>query len=141
MQVNRIEPVLIVGGYGVVGRRIAIDLAPDYPGRIVLGGRNLARANACAAGARFALRVDLKHNGSSRYAILQGRTQADATAAGAAGVTRALIEKMVPEPGAWMPEQVIDPGPFLKRLAEKGLLVEFPGTEIVNPPSRFRALG
>jgi short subunit dehydrogenase-like uncharacterized protein len=43
------QDILIVGGYGVVGRRIAIDLAPDYSGRIVLGGRNLARANACAA--------------------------------------------------------------------------------------------
>jgi hypothetical protein len=88
-------------------------------------------------GARFALRVDLTRNGSSGYAILQGRTQADAAAAGAAGVARALIEKMVREPGAWMPEQVIDPGPFLNRLVEKGLRVEFPGTEIVNPPSRF----
>jgi NAD(P)-dependent dehydrogenase (short-subunit alcohol dehydrogenase family) len=42
------QDTLIVGGYGVVGRRIAIDLAQDYPGRIVLGGRNLARANTCA---------------------------------------------------------------------------------------------
>jgi NAD(P)-dependent dehydrogenase (short-subunit alcohol dehydrogenase family) len=41
--------ILIVGGYGVIGSRIAIDLAPDYSGRIVLGGRNLARANAYAA--------------------------------------------------------------------------------------------
>jgi saccharopine dehydrogenase (NAD+, L-lysine forming) len=56
-------------------------------------------------GARFALRVDLTRNGSSGYAVLQGRTQADAAAAGAAGVARALIEKMVREPGAWMPEQ------------------------------------
>ena len=54
------------------------------------------------------------------------RTQADAAAAGAAGVARALIEGDIREPGAWMPEQVIDPGPFLSRLAVHGLKVEWP---------------
>jgi short subunit dehydrogenase-like uncharacterized protein len=38
-----------VGGYGVVGARIAADLAPDFPGRVVLGGRNFDRANAVAS--------------------------------------------------------------------------------------------
>jgi hypothetical protein len=41
-------------------------------------------------------------------------------------VARALIEGDVREPGAWMPEQVIEPGPFLSRLAAGGLKVEFP---------------
>ncbi|SFI64196.1 saccharopine dehydrogenase family protein [Bradyrhizobium sp. cf659] len=77
-------------------------------------------------GARFALRVDVTHNGSTQCAILHGRTQADAAAAGASGVARALIERRVPEPGAWMPEQVIEPGPFFARLAKNGLRVEFP---------------
>jgi saccharopine dehydrogenase (NAD+, L-lysine forming) len=36
--------ILIVGGYGVVGRRIANELAPEYPDRIVVAGRNPARA-------------------------------------------------------------------------------------------------
>lgn len=40
--------ILIVGGYGVVGSRIAADLAPDYPDRIIVAGRNLARAQAVA---------------------------------------------------------------------------------------------
>ena len=34
----------------------------------------------------------------------------------------------VAEPGAWMPEQIVDPGPFLSRLATQGLKVEFPDT-------------
>jgi saccharopine dehydrogenase (NAD+, L-lysine-forming) len=42
------QDLVVVGDYGMVGRRIAIDLAQDYPGRIVLGDRNLARANTCA---------------------------------------------------------------------------------------------
>jgi hypothetical protein len=41
-------------------------------------------------------------------------------------VARALIEGEIREPGAWMPEQVIDPAPFLSRLAAHGLKVEWP---------------
>jgi saccharopine dehydrogenase-like NADP-dependent oxidoreductase len=75
--------------------------------------------------ARFALRVDVGCGGRSKHATLLGQEQADAAAAGAAGVAQLLIEGKV-EPGAWMPEQVVDPGPFLSRLASRGLKVEFP---------------
>jgi len=37
--------ILIVGGYGVVGKRIAALLAPKFPGRVVIGGRDAARAS------------------------------------------------------------------------------------------------
>jgi saccharopine dehydrogenase-like NADP-dependent oxidoreductase len=77
-------------------------------------------------GARFALRVDVRHGDRSRHATLCGRAQADAAAAGAAGVARALIEGEVREAGSWMPEQVLESGPFLSRLAVHGLIVEFP---------------
>jgi uncharacterized protein YbjT (DUF2867 family) len=30
--------ILITGGYGTVGRRVAADLAPDYPGHVVAAG-------------------------------------------------------------------------------------------------------
>jgi len=76
-------------------------------------------------GARFALRVDVRRGQSSISATLVGQAQANAAAAGAAGVARTLIEGHL-EPGAWMPEQVIEPGPFLSRLAAGGLKVEFP---------------
>ena len=29
------QGILIVGGYGVVGRRIAAELASDYPARVI----------------------------------------------------------------------------------------------------------
>lgn len=77
-------------------------------------------------GARFALRVDVRRGQRSRYATLFGHTQADAAAAGAAGVARLLIEGEVKEAGAWMPEQIVDPGLFLSRLEGRGLKVEFP---------------
>ena len=41
--------ILIVGGYGTVGRRSAADLAPDYPGRIVVAVRSLEKATQLAA--------------------------------------------------------------------------------------------
>ena len=77
-------------------------------------------------GARFALRVDVRRGSQRRYGIFLGRTQADAAAAGAAGVVRSLLAGNVHEPGAWMPEQVIDPAPFMARLAARGLNVQFP---------------
>jgi saccharopine dehydrogenase-like NADP-dependent oxidoreductase len=38
--------ILIVGGYGVVGRRIAAQLTPLFPGRVVIAGREKRRAEA-----------------------------------------------------------------------------------------------
>jgi short subunit dehydrogenase-like uncharacterized protein len=41
--------ILIVGGYGQVGRSIAERLAPLFPGRVTIAGRNLDKARAAAA--------------------------------------------------------------------------------------------
>ena len=41
-------------------------------------------------------------------------------------VARMLIEDEVREPGAWMPEQVVNAAPFLSRLATRGPKVDFP---------------
>lgn len=72
----------------------------------------------------FALRVDVRCGMSSGRATLVGRGQADAAAAGAAGIARLLIEDHV-KPGAWMPEQIVDAEPFLSRLRAQGLEVKF----------------
>jgi saccharopine dehydrogenase-like NADP-dependent oxidoreductase len=42
--VSRDTDILITGGYGTVGRRVAGDLAPDYPGRVVVAGRSAEKA-------------------------------------------------------------------------------------------------
>jgi saccharopine dehydrogenase (NAD+, L-lysine forming) len=66
------QAILIVGGYGVVGRRIAIELAPDYPDRVVVSGRNLARAQEIATaighGVR-ARRIDIAEPDSIAVAL------------------------------------------------------------------------
>ena len=41
--------ILITGGYGTVGRRVAADLAPEYPGRLVVAGRSAEKAARLAA--------------------------------------------------------------------------------------------
>jgi len=41
--------ILIVGGYGQVGRSIAERLAPIFPGRVTIAGRNQSKANTAAA--------------------------------------------------------------------------------------------
>src|SRR5215218_9137085 len=40
--------ILITGGYGTVGRRVAADLAPDYPDRVVVAGRSAEKASQLA---------------------------------------------------------------------------------------------
>lgn len=42
------DEILITGGYGEVGRRIAAHLAPRYPGSVVVAGRDVGRAAAMA---------------------------------------------------------------------------------------------
>jgi saccharopine dehydrogenase-like NADP-dependent oxidoreductase len=53
---------------------------------------------------------------------LVGRGQASGTAIGAAAVVRALAEGEVRQPGIWLAEQVVLPGPFFERLATCGLV-------------------
>ena len=84
----------------------------------------ISRRRAAADDIRFALRVDVTHDGRSAHATLVGRAQADAAAIGASATVRSLMEGDIPEPGAWMPEQVIPRPGFLAHLARHGLIVE-----------------
>ena len=106
--------ILITGGYGTVGRRIAADLAPEYPGRVVVAGRSAEKAKKFAAELRHGARGSVK-------ASLVGRGQATGTAIGAAAVVRSLAEDEVEHPGIWLAEQVVPPEPFFERLAARGL--------------------
>src|SRR5829696_3187550 len=64
--------LLITGGYGTVGRRVAADLAPDYPGRLVVAGRSAAKAAQLAAGIGYgarARRIDVGDRASIEAAL------------------------------------------------------------------------
>ena len=101
----------------------AVRLVAGERLRNVLAKRRSARAPNEGA-ARFALRVDVIHDGRSAHATLVGGPQADAAAAGASATVRSLMEGEISEPGVWMPEQVISPSGFFSRLAEQSLTVE-----------------
>lgn len=117
-----IEPAWLANVLSIMTRTGASRLvAVDWVRHAIARTR---RDRPSAQGARFALRVDVRRGSHSRYATLVSCTQADAAAAGAAGVVRLLVEGRIPEPGAWMPEQVVDPTPFLARLAAEGLSVQ-----------------
>ena len=77
------------------------------------------------ADARFALCVEVECGDRSKRATLLGRGQANATAIGAAGIARLLIESDSAGPGAWMPEQIVEPRAFFSLLAGRGLVIEF----------------
>ena len=66
--------------------------------------------------------VEVRGARGSVRAGLVGRGQATGTAIGAAAVVRALAEGEVKQPGIWLAEQVIPPGPFFERLAVRGLV-------------------
>jgi saccharopine dehydrogenase-like NADP-dependent oxidoreductase len=55
-------------------------------------------------------------------ASLVGRGQASGTAIGAVALVRSLAEGEVERPGVWLAEQVVPTGPFLERLAARGLV-------------------
>ena len=62
--------ILIVGGYGKVGRSIAERLAPPLPGRVAISGRSLSKAQAVAG--------EIGHGVEGRAIDIQAASSADA---------------------------------------------------------------
>src|SRR5215213_3955674 len=79
--------ILITGGYGTVGRRVAADLAPDYPDRVVVAGRSAEKAARLTA--------ELGHGVRSRH-IDVGDPDSVEAALGGVGVVMSCIDQ--PEP-------------------------------------------
>lgn len=69
---------------------------------------------------RFALIVEVRGSGGVMTMSFAGRNQADATAAGAAEVARALAEGEVAQPGVWLPEEVLSSECFFEALTSQG---------------------
>jgi saccharopine dehydrogenase-like NADP-dependent oxidoreductase len=85
---------------------------------------------------RFALVVTVEGSGRVMKMSLTGRHQADATAAGAAELARALAAGEVEQAGVWLPEEVISHERFFEALA---LLGWTPAVEESSPTARNRA--
>jgi saccharopine dehydrogenase (NAD+, L-lysine forming) len=59
------ENILVIGGYGHVGRNVCLELAKDFPGKVIAAGRDLQKAEDFAAttsGAVRARRVDISRD-------------------------------------------------------------------------------
>lgn len=62
MRVDGATGIVVVGGYGAVGRTVCTELARRFPGRVFAAGRNLGRAEAFSrqtGGRVVPLRLDL----------------------------------------------------------------------------------
>jgi len=83
----------------------------------------------------YGLVVEAQGPSGSVRASLVGHGQADITAWGAAALARAVVNRQVSQPGIWLAEQVVPPGPFLEHLAANGVL---PRVEAVGhtPPHK-----
>ena len=64
--------------------------------------------------------VEARSADGSSYLTVSGRGQAHATAASALVMARMLLDGPATRPGVWLPEQVVDPSPFFRSLAELG---------------------
>ena len=84
---SRDTDILITGGYGTVGRHVAADLAPDYPGRLVVAGRSAAKAGQLAA--------EIGHGARGRTIDVGDPASVEA-ALGGVGVVMSCIDQ--PEP-------------------------------------------
>jgi saccharopine dehydrogenase-like NADP-dependent oxidoreductase len=150
--VSKGTDILITGGYGTVGRRVAADLAPDYPDRVVVAGRSAEKAARLAAelghGVRgrrvdvgdpdsveaaldgvgvvmsciYGVTVEVEGARGRVRASLVGRGQATATAIGATAVVRALAEGEIKQRGIGLAEEVVAPESFFGHLAARGLV-------------------
>lgn len=81
----------------------------------------------------YALVVEVRGGAGSIRSTLVGREQAEGTAAGVAAIVEPLWSREMDAPGVWLAEQVIAPGPFLARLAARGIV---PVTEPLRGAAR-----
>lgn len=77
--------ILVVGGYGVVGRRIAARLAPMFPGQVIIAGRDEARAQAQAAA--------LGHSARARRVDVEDPASIDAALGGVGAVMVCVAQR------------------------------------------------
>lgn len=82
-----LKDILITGGYGTVGRRVAADLAPDYPGCVVVAGRSTEKAAQLA--------IELGHGVRGR-SVDVGEPLSVETALGGVGIVMSCIDQAEP---------------------------------------------
>ncbi|MDG4830152.1 saccharopine dehydrogenase NADP-binding domain-containing protein [Solwaraspora sp. WMMD1047] len=90
--------IVVLGGYGAVGRAVARTLAPTLPGRIVVAGRDPRRADAFVAqhpDALVARRVDARDPGDVAAVLTGARVLVMCLESGNEQVARRCLERGV----------------------------------------------
>src|SRR5512133_2431074 len=82
------KDILIVGGSGMVGRKIAAELAPNYPNRIVIAGRDAKKAAQVASEIGYGVRVHLMD--------VENRSSVDAVMPEAGNVISCVVQRKTP---------------------------------------------
>lgn len=77
--------LLVVGGYGVVGRRIAAQLSPRFPGRVVVAGRDERRAEA--------LCNEIGHGSRARWIDVDDPASVDPALDGVGTVVTCVVQR------------------------------------------------
>ena len=80
--------ILIAGGYGVVGRKIAANLAPDYPNQVVIAGRNVETASRVAS--------ELGHGVRARHIDVRDRDSVDKAMRGIGTIVSCVAQPETP---------------------------------------------
>ena len=82
------KDILIVGGSGLIGQKIADDLANDYPDRIIIAGRDIEKASRLAA--------DLGRGIRARYIDVNDRFSVDTALQGVGIVMSCVTQRETP---------------------------------------------
>jgi saccharopine dehydrogenase (NAD+, L-lysine forming) len=72
------EKILIIGGYGHVGRTISIEFANRFPGQVIAAGRNIQKAESFSQeteGKALPLSLNIFNSNVNIEAALDGVSQ------------------------------------------------------------------
>jgi saccharopine dehydrogenase (NAD+, L-lysine forming) len=98
MRVDCATGIVVVGGYGAVGRTVCTELAERFSGRVFAAGRDLGRAEAFSrqtGGRVLPLRLDLADPGSAAGALGGARVVVACAETGDAAFAREVLGRGV----------------------------------------------
>lgn len=90
------DNVVVVGGYGAVGRTVCTELAQRFPGRVFAAGRNMRKAEAFSeetGGRVLPLKLDMTDLSDAAKALDGARVVVACAETGDIGFARACLER------------------------------------------------
>lgn len=85
---SKMNDILIVGGSGLIGQKIACNLAEEYPNRVVIAARNVEKASQAA--------TRLGHGIQARYIDVGDRASVEVALSGISFVVSCVAQRETP---------------------------------------------